>query len=88
MDELDAAGIELTEEEKECLYQLGISFEYASQMLREFEEDWRDLWQELGNILSGASVRRRPKWPRPKNDRIKPLMMDRRPKLHKCRNNC
>lgn len=100
MDEWDALGFELYEEDKRQLQdcceriqaicaKFSITVCDISVLLRDFGVSLSEAMDEiLAQIGEGIRPRQRKRWPRPKNDRIKPLLLDRRPKLYRCRNNC
>lgn len=93
MDEWDAMGFELSDDVKrqlwECCERLGAAVEDISAVLRDFGASLSEALDEImAQIGEWLRPRQRKRWPRPKNDRLKPLLLDRRPKLYRCRNNC
>lgn len=93
MDEWAAMGLELSEDTKSRLMnycaEFGLSVEHVAAVFRELGERFSDAWNELAEQIDDWSKpRQRKRWPRPKNDRVKLLLLDRRPKLYRCRNNC
>lgn len=57
-----------------------------------FEElkEWAENFSKaMADLFAALYTKSRPeKWLRPKNERLQPLLLDRRPKLYRCRNNC
>lgn len=53
-------------------------------------QEWVDSVRALMSKLAREDCTPEPirKWPRAKNERLQPLLLDRRPKLYRCRNNC
>ena len=93
MNEWDAMGIELSENEKmlfnKCIDEFCIGVEHIASVFREFGESMAEALDEIVyQIIENLPDVLRRKWPIPQDDRIKPLMMDRRQKLYRCRNNC
>lgn len=41
---------------------------------------------DIRRLLDAIAKRRRRDWPRPQNQRVRPLLMDRRRKTYHCRN--
>lgn len=70
---------ERVREVQECVHEI-------AEIITEAFQPLMDFLNSLEQEEQKAEVKR--KWPRPVNQKIRPLMMDRRRCVYHCRNNC